>query len=208
MVIWEGFLFGMLLQLSVGPVCLAVWRRSFTHGMREAIWMVWGVACADAIYMLAAIGGLTALLQIAWVHTLVLIAGGVTLIWFGMSSFRAKPEEEQRKEAEPPVRGEEKGQGSFWYGIGLTLTNPLTIVFWAGVFGSMMASQTLSDHLSLAGFAVGCIAATVFFLTMVAMCGRWLSGILRPSWIRRLDQLVGVLLIGFALLLLQKGLIG
>lgn len=207
MVIWEGFLFGMLLQLSVGPVCLAVWRRSLTHGMREAIWMVWGVACADAIYMLAAIGGLTALLQIAWVQTLVLIAGGVTLIWFGMSSFRVKPEVGQQNQ-EHPVRGEGRSQGSFWYGIGLTLTNPLTIVFWAGVFGSMMASQTLADHLSLAGFAVGCILATVFFLTMVGMCGRWLSGILRPSWIRRMDQLVGVLLIGFALLLLQKGLIG
>ncbi|RNB81524.1 LysE family translocator [Brevibacillus panacihumi] len=206
MVIWEGFLFGMLLQLSVGPVCLAVWRRSLMHGMREAIWMVWGVACADAIYMLAAIGGLTALLQIAWVHTLVLIAGGVTLIWFGISSFRAKPEVELQDQGHP-ARGE-ASQGSFWYGIGLTLTNPLTIVFWAGVFSSIMASQALADHLSLAGFAVGCIAATVFFLTMVAMFGRWLSGILRPLWIRRLDQLVGVLLIGFALLLLQKGLIG
>jgi len=206
MVVWEGFLFGMLLQLSVGPVCLAVWRRSLTYGMREAIWMVLGVACADAAYMLAAIGGLTALLQVAWVHTLVLIAGGLTLIWFGISSFRVRPVDGQQEQADQTTK--EKGQGSFWYGIGLTLTNPLTIVFWSGVFGSMMASQILRDHLSLASFAAGCLLATIIFLTMVGLCGRWLSGILRPSWIRRLDQMVGVLLIGFAILLLQKGLMG
>lgn len=88
--VWNGLLFGMLLQLSVGPVCLAVLQRSISLGFRQAWWMIVGVALVDAAYMAGAIGGLALLLQIYIIKQLVVIGGAVTLIWFGMGSMRAK----------------------------------------------------------------------------------------------------------------------
>lgn len=39
MPIWEGMLFGMLLQLSVGPVCMAVLQRSVSVSFRAALFI-------------------------------------------------------------------------------------------------------------------------------------------------------------------------
>lgn len=57
--IWNGLLFGMMLQLSVGPVCLAVLHHAMTWRLRDALMMVLGVALADEVYMVGAIGGLS-----------------------------------------------------------------------------------------------------------------------------------------------------
>jgi threonine/homoserine/homoserine lactone efflux protein len=206
MAVLEGLLFGMLLQLSVGPVCLAVWQRSIKNGMKDALKMIGGVALVDAAYMLAAIGGLSLLLQIPWVKSAVLVGGAAILIWFGFSSLRSKPVQTVDVEKGDEKR-EEKQQGSFFYGVALTLTNPLTILFWSGVFGSLMASQTLADSMSLAGFVTGCLLATLLFLTGIAALGQWMSRFLNPVWIQRLDKAVGVVLIGFAIILLQKGIL-
>ena len=203
MAIWEGLLFGMLLQLSVGPVCMAVWQRSIKDGMREALRMIVGVASVDAAYMIAAIGGLSLLLQIPLIKGVVLIGGAAILVWFGVSSLRSKPVEHT---PERDSITENNGRGSFWYGVMLTLTNPLTILFWSGVFGSLMASHTLPDSMSLAGFVVGCLLSTFMFLTGIAVLGQWVSRFLNPLWINRLDKMVGIFLIGFAIILLQKGI--
>lgn len=198
MPVWDGLLFGMLLQLSVGPVCMAVLQRSITRGLRDALWMVAGVALIDAVYMGGAICGLSLLLKIPLVKSIVLIGGAVTLIWFGIRSIRSMggnvPEDERKKT-----------NGSFLHGVVITLTNPLTILFWSGVFGSLMASSALLDRYSLFGFAVGCVLATLLFLSSIAVLGMYASRELRPPWIKRLNILVGIFLIGFAIVLLQNG---
>lgn len=203
MALWEGLLFGMLLQLSVGPVCLGVWQRSLGYGMREAFKMIGGVVLVDGFYMMAAIAGLSVLLQIPFVKSVVMIGGAAILIYFGVSSLRSKPAEHS------PERGrhtEKSKRGSFWYGVMMTMTNPLTILFWAGVFGSLMASRTLPDSRAVVGFVIGCLLSTVLFLTVIAVFGQWMSRFLNARWIHRMDKIVGVFLIGFALLLLQNGI--
>jgi threonine/homoserine/homoserine lactone efflux protein len=87
------------------------------------------------------------------------------------------------------------------YGIVLTLTNPLTILFWAGVFGSLMSSADLADRVNLVGFAVGCVLSTLLFLTAVSALGRYAAKVLHPVWMRRFNFVVGLFLIGFAIVL-------
>ncbi|MGG1663763.1 LysE/ArgO family amino acid transporter [Brevibacillus sp. NRS-1366] len=204
MAVWDGLLFGMLLQLSVGPVCLAVLQQSITRGFRHAWRMIASVALVDAFYMAGAIGGLSLLLQLHWVKQLVLIGGAVILAWFGVGSLRSKVGE-GRTESESPEHGKERGS-SFLYGLSLTLSNPLTILFWSGVFGSLMASHSVQGGLQLFFFAGGCLLSTLFFLGLVAILGAYLSRFFVPKWLQRLNIVVGLFLIGFALILLQKGL--
>lgn len=216
MSVWNGLLFGMLLQLSVGPVCLAVLQRSITFGFRHAWWMITGVALVDAAYMAGAIGGLALLLQIPLVKQIVVIGGAVVLVWFGVGSIRAKMVQVGRVQGSDAVEHAEvvtvssveqtgvstiRVRDSFWYGIVLTLTNPLTILFWAGVFGSLMSSTDLADRVNLVGFAVGCVLSTLLFLTAVSALGTYAAKVLHPVWMRRFNVVVGLFLIGFAIVL-------
>jgi len=223
MAVWDGLLFGMLLQLSVGPVCIAVLQRAVTYGFRQAWWMAAGVAAVDAAYMAAAMGGLALVLQIPLVKNLVVIGGAVALVWFGIGCMRAKaPQMEgvlagggaagHGEAASLPMaagtaRGREAGteiptgkaRASFWYGAVLTMTNPLTIVFWAGVFGSLLSSTSFADRAELLWFAAGCVLSTLLFLTAVSVLGRQAARVLRPVWLKRLNIAVGLFLIGFAI---------
>ncbi|MFC8687213.1 LysE family translocator [Brevibacillus porteri] len=202
MAIWNGLIFGMMLQLSVGPVCLAVLHRSMARRLRDALLMVLGVALADAVYMVGAIGGLSLLLQIHWVKQMVLIMGAMILTWFGIQTLRAIKGRGVNEQA--PVQQAPTGRSSFWHGVLLTLANPLTVLFWAGVFGSLLASGTFFHSTELFWFATGCLLSTLLFLGLVALLAAYLARFFRPGWLNVFHVLSGVFLIGFAIVLYAK----
>jgi threonine/homoserine/homoserine lactone efflux protein len=189
----EGLGFGLILQISVGPVCIAVLHKGLTQGFVHAFAMVWGAALVDALYILLSMIGISALLQLAPARMVIGLAGALLLLYFGLRYLSASPSAtriEQRSES--PLR-------SFRFGVGLTLTNPLTILFWAGVLGAMLSSQPFTDRQGALFFAAGCVAATLFFLSGVALAGHLLERVLNERLILWLNRAVGVFLIGFAL---------
>jgi threonine/homoserine/homoserine lactone efflux protein len=190
---WQGLGFGMVLQISVGPVCIAVLHKGLTLGFRHAFSMVWGVVLVDAVYIALSLVGVTAILQVGPARKAIGLAGALLLVYFGLRYLRA-PAPVIRLEGQP-----ESLAKSFVHGVGLTLTNPLTILFWAGVLGVMMSAQMQGESEEVAYFALGCVAATLLFLTVVALAGHSLERLLSERISLWLNRVVGVFLIGFAL---------
>jgi threonine/homoserine/homoserine lactone efflux protein len=188
----EGLGFGLILQISVGPVCVAVLHRGVSQGFRQAWAMVWGAALVDAGYILLSVAGVSALLQASSVRRAVGLTGTLVLIYFGLR-YLVAPADLSRLE-----RRDASLWRSFTFGVGLTLTNPLTILFWAGVLGAMLSARGLEHTGSMVYFAAGCVAATLLFLTGVALSGRLLERALTPRLAVWLNRVVGVLLIVFA----------
>jgi threonine/homoserine/homoserine lactone efflux protein len=188
----EGLAFGLILQISVGPVCIAVLHKGLTQGFSHAFSMVWGVALVDALYIVLSVMGISALLQVDAVRNVVGVAGALLLFYFGIRYLRA-PSEIGRLE-----HSDESLLKSFTFGASLTLTNPLTILFWAGVLGAMMSTHTFNQAGGVVYFAAGCIAATLLFLTAVALAGHFLERVLTERLALWLNRAVGLFLIGFA----------
>ena len=189
---WQGLGFGLVLQVSVGPVCIAVLHKGLTLGFRHAFSMVWGVALVDAFYIVLSLVGISAVLQVGPARKAVGLAGALLLLHFGLRYLRVPAQSVQYE------RRDESPLGSFAYGVGLTLTNPLTILFWAGVLGAMMSTRAPGGDDGLVFFALGCIAATILFLTAVAVAGHSLERVLSDQVSMWLNRIVGVFLIGFA----------
>jgi threonine/homoserine/homoserine lactone efflux protein len=174
-------------------VCIAVLHKGLTQGFHHAFAMVWGVALVDALYILLSVAGISALLQIGPVRSLVGLAGALLLVYFGIRYLRA-PASTTFVE-----RRDESVLKSLSFGAGLTLTNPLTILFWAGVLGAMMSTHTFSRENGVVWFAIGCVVATLLFLTAVALAGHFLERVLTKRLTLWLNRIVGVFLIGFAI---------
>jgi threonine/homoserine/homoserine lactone efflux protein len=190
---WQGLGFGLVLQISVGPVCIAVLHKGLTLGFRNAFSMVWGVVLVDAFYIVLSLVGITAILQAGPARKAIGLAGALLLLYFGLRYLRAPAQPVQfERQPESPAK-------SFAYGVGLTLTNPLTILFWAGVLGAMMSTRSLGGNDNLVFFALGCILATLVFLTAVALAGHSLERVLSNQVSIWLNRIVGLFLIGFAL---------
>ncbi len=189
----EGLGFGLILQISVGPVCIAVLHKALTLGFGHAFAMVWGAALVDALYILLSVLGVSALLQIGPARLVVGLVGTLLLLYFGLRYLRSPAGTTQVEHRdESPLQ-------SFAFGVGLTLTNPLTIVFWAGVLGAMMSTHTFKQAGGVFYFSAGCVAATLLFLTGVALAGHLLERVLTERLALWLNRAVGLFLIGFAI---------
>ena len=129
------------------------------------------------------------LLRIEAIRKLVLIAGACVLIYFGISYFL------KSGDAIDSVKME--GRNSFLHGIKLTMTNPLTIIFWSGMFGSLIASGTLAGAGNILFYSLGCISSTILFLSMVSIGGKYASKLLNQRFIRVMSYGVGLFLIFF-----------
>ncbi len=195
----RGFRFGLMLQLAVGPVCLFVLRTAVGQGFAPALTAMAGVALADGLYIALAIAGVaTALrkprlrkaLRLFGAAVLALFAVDTALAAFGLGLL--------------PAMAPSSGRGGFAGALALTLSNPLTILFWSGVFSARIAQDGLSGR-GVAAFGAGALAATVVFLSAVAAIGAWSGSWLPAAVLRAFQLLVAAALLAFSVrLLLQK----
>ncbi|HNW86545.1 MAG TPA: LysE family transporter [Candidatus Limiplasma sp.] len=193
--VFQGFRFGMLLQLAIGPVCLLVLNTAVTSGYADAFTLVSAVALADALEIALALLGAAALLQKARVKRMAGLLGGVVLMLFGLDAVLGA----LGLSLLPNIRVlTPQGGGMFWQGLLFTLSNPLTLLFWGGVLTAKVAHNH-ADRSELWMFAVGCVLSTVCFLSVVALLGGLLVNRIPGVAVQGLNAMVGLALIGFGL---------
>jgi threonine/homoserine/homoserine lactone efflux protein len=188
----QGLGLGLILQISVGPVFAAVLHTGLTRGFGHAWAMVWGAVLVDAAYILLSVLGVSALLQIEALRRVVGLLGALLLAYFGLRYLRA-PAQLARESHRQGSR-----LGSFRYGVTLTLTNPLTILFWTGVLGAAMSAHSFDHSQGVVYFVIGCLTATLLFLTGVALAGHFLERLLNEALAVWLNRAVGLFLLAFA----------
>lgn len=188
----KGFKFGMLLQLAIGPICLFIFQTSITKGFFIAEIGVLGVASSDSIQMILAILGIEKFLQKN--KSAFKIFSTIILFIFGINSILATLD----IDILPTLNflNPNSNQNIFIQSLFLTLSNPLTIVFWAGVFSSKIAQEEISKN-SLKFFTLGCIFSTLFFLTLISILGNFTQTLFSNTIISILNISVGIFLILF-----------
>ena len=193
--VFQGFRFGMLLQLAIGPVCLLVLNTAVTSGYADAFTLVVAVALADALEIALALLGAAALLQKARVKRMAGLLGGVVLILFGVDAVLGA----LGFSLLPSIRlFTPQSGGMFWQGLLFTLSNPLTLLFWGGVLTAKVAQKhTFRSELRM--FAFGCVLSTVCFLSAVAFLGGMLVNRIPGVVVQGLNAIVGLALVGFGL---------
>lgn len=197
--ILKGLRFGMLLQLAVGPMCLMVFNTSTTYGFIYGLYLVLAIALIDTLYIVLSCVGVASILKRGRVTAVIKLLGCFVLVLFGLNtisgvlylSFLPKIE----------LFSNSSSQSLFVQGLLLTASNPLTIIFWSGIFSAKMIENHWNRK-QLFFFAVGCIMATVLFLTIVSLLGSIISDFLPQVVIQILNMVAGIFLIFFGVRLL------
>lgn len=204
----SAFALGFFIAMPVGPISLLILRRTVGGGLAVGLATGFGAAAADSIYAALAAFGLSAVTavlvdQARWLG----VIGGAVLIWLGIGGFRAAG----RRSALPMAPGETGVAArahvlpAFVSALGLTLTNPLTVISFAGAFagiGLAAAAGPAAAAATVIGLGLGSLT---WQWTIVAAAGgarRWL----RPSVLGWIDRLSGVVLVVFGLSALWQGL--
>lgn len=196
--IWKGFRFGMFLQIAVGPICLFIFQTAATSGFVAAEVGILGVVIVDFLFILAAMFGIGAILnKYKKAKQMIHYFGAVVLIVFGLSNIVGFFDVSLMPSLE-------QGTGSvFWKTVVLTVSNPLTILFWAGVFSTKIVEENITQQ-DLYSFGLGAVLSTLFFLTMISILGSFLTIFLAPFILKVLNLIVGLVLVGFGIKTLMK----
>lgn len=194
----RGLRLGLVLQLSVGPVCLFILQTAIARGITAALNAVLAVTLVDACYILLASLGLGTCLKNAPVLQKKLrYCGAAVLFHFSCTNLfdALQPQFAPATVLLPQF-------SSFYAAILLTLSNPLTIIFWLGLLSAQVSQYQLTSKQLLA-FAGGCISATLLFLSLVAFLGGR-STILLSALLQQIIQIcIGLLLLFFAYRLIK-----
>ena len=196
---FDGLKFGMLLQLAVGPMCLMVFNTAKNVSFLVALSLVLAIALVDAFYILLAGLGVSKLIEKKNVKATFKIVGSLVLVIFGLNIILNV----FNINLIPGLNLKPNTANIFIQGLILTLSNPITIVFW----GSVLTTKIIDDGLKkkeLVIFSIGLVSATLFFLTFIAVLGTILSGFIPESVSNVLNVIVGLLIIFFGIKMLVK----
>lgn len=190
----KGFKFGMILQLAIGPICIYVLNLAVSLGFIWAELAVLGTAFTDGIEIILAIIGVGLILEKSSTAKKILKVFGICiLVIYGMSMVLSAVNISIIPSFDIPfVSG-----NTFITAILLALSNPLTIVFWAGVFSAKIIEENMKGS-DLYYFALGCVLATLFFLSLIALVGSMFSAIIPSNVIKITNVIVGVFMLFFA----------
>ena len=191
--IWKGAAAGFAIAAPVGPIGLLCIRRTLHHGRLAGFVSGLGAATADLTYGLIAATGISALS--AWlVHRASWMgaAGALFLIALGVRTWRERPTSES---APSNTRGLGASFGSTFL---LTLTNPMTIVSFAGMMaglGAIAVSSKAAPFSLAAGVFLG---SAVWWLALTSATGLLRHRLSQDS-MRWVNRAAAVTLIAFGL---------
>jgi threonine/homoserine/homoserine lactone efflux protein len=189
----RGLLIGFSIAAPVGPIGILCIRRTLAEGRASGFLSGLGAATADALYGCVAGFGLTVVSaflvdQRAWIQ----LIGGVFLLALGVRTLRSKPAE--RAAQASAGRGL---AGSYLSTLLLTLTNPMTIISFAGIFAALGVAETGGSLAAAAWLVAGVFAGSAAWWLLLSggvglMRDRIASGVL--LWVNRAS---GAVLLAF-----------
>ena len=152
----RGFALGFAIAASPGPIFFLCLRRSLLRGWLTGLVSGLGVATADAFYAAVAVFGVAAVVTttLAPVARWLALAGGLALVFIGIRSVVSTP-------ATREATTNTTGGGLAWaYAsiLGLTITNPATIISFAALaaaLGAGLSGSWTLPALVVAGVGLG-----------------------------------------------------
>jgi putative LysE/RhtB family amino acid efflux pump len=161
------FVIGIVVAAPVGAMGILCIQRTLAHGWRAGMATGAGIATADAIYAAVAAFGITAVSQ--WMVSFqaeLRIIGGLALLWLGWRSITTPPAHDSAH-----VRDSTRLGPLYTSAVGLTLTNPTTIMAFAIIFASAGLVTQAGPGAALivtAGVACGSLAWWLALTAVVA----------------------------------------
>ncbi|HNX58894.1 MAG TPA: LysE family transporter [Spirochaetota bacterium] len=201
MTFFRGFRTGLILQLAIGPVFIFVMNTAVQCSLSEGIAAVAGVTVADYAYIALSVVGVGRLLEndrakrmLGFLAPSVLLLFGAYMLYVVFASVSA-PENVIRSS---PSSG-------FVSAFALTISSPLTILFWSGIFASRAVEFKLTRR-DLAVFAFAAGLATFVFMGSGVVVLSSVAAMIPRGVITVLNVAVAVVLMGYGAMRLIRAI--
>jgi threonine/homoserine/homoserine lactone efflux protein len=192
----QGLLLGFSIAAPVGPIGVLCIRRTLADGRLTGFLSGLGAASADMLYGAIAAFGLTAIMDLLvgfqfWLRA----GGGLFLLYLGVRTFLAKP---------APTSALARSTGLFSAYAStflLTVTNPMTVLAFLGMFSAILPADGASSPLALVlGVFLG---SALWWITLSGLVGL-VREKFTPAWMQWVNRISGAVIVTFAVFTLAE----
>jgi threonine/homoserine/homoserine lactone efflux protein len=193
----KGFVIGFSIAAPVGPIGILCIQRTLSGGNVQGLVTGLGAATADALYGLIAAFGLTFISnflvdQSIWFR----IIGGLFLCYLGIRAFLRKPQDQTVSAANSTILS---AYGTTFF---LTLTNPMTILFFAAIFAGLGIVSESIQYVSASLMVIGVFTGSGAWWLLLSGA----TGIFRNKISERklalVNKISGVIILAFGVIAL------
>jgi L-lysine exporter family protein LysE/ArgO len=188
-------LLGLSLAAPIGPINAAQIDRGIRNGFLHAWFIGVGAVIADGVYMLIVYIGISQFLETSFVKTFLWSFGCFVLIYTGIESLMnaGKLNLTQLRKQESLVK-------TLFSGFFMSISNPLTILFWLGIYGSILAKTAATyENSQLVIYSIAIFMGLLLWDIMMAGVSSSFRNFLTSKALVLISLLSGLSLIGFGL---------
>ncbi len=197
----NGISTGLLLQIAIGPVFFYILNLSIQRTFLDGVCAVAAVVVADYLYIILAVMGVGKLLEKNRIKMIFGLVSALVLIVFGLVMIVSGD-----KNAAASVANSISTSNylsSFLSAFFLTISSPLTIIFWTSLFATKSIENNYSkNQLIVFGFSAG--LATLIFLGISVIIFSLLKTSIPLNVVQYLNIIVGIILIAYAIMRFSK----
>ena len=199
-VILNGVISGIILAFLIGPVFFTIIQTSIERGFGSGAFVAMGVSLSDAFYISLTYLGVYQLFDQGSFREYLAYFGGIVLLLFGAYYLFVK----SKKLSRPAV--DEVRANDPWRLVGkgfiINVLSPMVLIFWLGTVGIATTKLGYSTPQKAIPYFAS-IVSTVFITDLLkAKLADRLRGILTPPFIRRLNLVLGFVLLIFGMRLI------
>jgi L-lysine exporter family protein LysE/ArgO len=195
-IFFSYILLGLSLSAPIGPINAA----QLDKGIRFGFWHAWlvgvGGMMADGIFMLLIYFGIAQFVDVPIIKLILWSSGFLVLCYTGYESILKS---DSLSGSNSEFRYESKSK-ALRTGFFMAASNPLNILFWLGIYGSMLA-QTSNQHESYqvliysSGIFIGITLWDIVMASIATGARKWV----KPPILRVISVLSGFVLICFGI---------
>ncbi len=187
---WKSLSIGLAVAAPVGPMSLLCIHRTLDRGQGAGLEFGAGVAAADLTYAAIAAFGVTAISSVLLAGTFwIKLVGSLLLVVLGVRIALGTQQSDNRKS----ISG--SGWRAFFIAYGLTMANPPTILFFAGIFASVASIASASQSVT---FAAGVFAGSMLWWVILTTLVSKSAAAFRPPVLLWINRISGTALVAYA----------
>jgi threonine/homoserine/homoserine lactone efflux protein len=191
----QGIVLGLSIAAPIGPIGVLCVRRTLEGGWTAGFVSGLGAATADGCYAIVIACGLTAVSDLVIGHAFLLrVLGGLLLFFLGLLTFFSSPGNGSG------MSGKSNLFRDYTTTFFLTLTNPMTILFFAGAFAVLGVGSTeggiIPSILAVTGVVTGSV---LWWILLVSGAASFSSGC-HPGRLVLVNRIAGTVIACFGIL--------
>ncbi|MGB7801895.1 threonine export protein RhtC [Buttiauxella sp.] len=175
--------------VTPGPDFFFVSQTAVSRSRKEAMMGVLGITGGVMVWSGVALLGLNLILEkMAWLHSIIMVGGGLYLCWMGYQMLRSAFKKETGKPTEEVSVELARSGRSFLKGLLTNLSNPKAIIYFGSVFSLFVSNDVGSAErwglfvmIALETFVWFTVVASLFALPQMRRgyqrLAKWIDGV-------------------------------